>query len=135
MLKVIVDTNVIISHVISKSSNVDLLISLRKSEYLKLYISPEAWMEIKATMQKQKVRVKVGRHAASFFAQYKYACEFVVPRTKVDFTRDPKDAKFLELAVEVDADFLVTGDKDLLDIKKFGNTKIVTLDEFLVLNQ
>ena len=44
--------------------------------------------------------------------------------------RDPKDDYLLELALVSDADFLVTGDKDLLEVKKIGNCQIVTAMEF-----
>ena len=41
-----------------------------------------------------------------------------------------KDDDLLELALVSDADFLITGDKDLLDIKKMGNCQILTATEF-----
>lgn len=44
--------------------------------------------------------------------------------------RDPKDDYLLELAQVSDADILVTGDKDLLDLRTFGICKILTLAEF-----
>ena len=44
--------------------------------------------------------------------------------------RDPKDDYLLELALVSDADFLITGDKDLLDIKEIGNCQILTATEF-----
>jgi uncharacterized protein len=45
--------------------------------------------------------------------------------------RDPKDDKFLELAVCGQASFLVSGDKDLLVLNPFGGIPIVTPAEFL----
>jgi putative PIN family toxin of toxin-antitoxin system len=41
-------------------------------------------------------------------------------------SRDPKDDKFLEAAVNGRADVLVTGDKDLLDLNPFRGVAIVT---------
>ena len=46
-------------------------------------------------------------------------------------TEDPSDNKFLEAAVAGDADFLVTGDKHLLKLKRIGRTKILRAPEFL----
>jgi len=40
--------------------------------------------------------------------------------------RDPKDDKFLEAAINGDADAIVTGDKDLLVLHPFGGVDIVT---------
>jgi len=45
--------------------------------------------------------------------------------------RDPKDNKFLELAVEADAVCIITGDKDLLVLNPFQNILILTVSEFL----
>ena len=45
--------------------------------------------------------------------------------------RDPKDNKFLELAVAGNADCIVTGDKDLLVLNSFRNIQIITPKEFL----
>jgi len=45
--------------------------------------------------------------------------------------RDPKDNKFLELAVEAGAACIVTGDKDLLVLNPFRNIPILTAADFL----
>jgi putative PIN family toxin of toxin-antitoxin system len=52
------------------------------------------------------------------------------PPTVPDFPRDPKDAPFLAAALANNADFLVTGDKDLLDARNIISTRIVTVAEF-----
>ena len=44
--------------------------------------------------------------------------------------RDPKDDYLLELARVSDADILVTGDKDLTDMRQFGRCQMMTLAEF-----
>ena len=45
--------------------------------------------------------------------------------------RDPKDNKFLELAVCGKADFIISGDEDLLVLNPFRNIQILTPDSFL----
>jgi putative PIN family toxin of toxin-antitoxin system len=52
------------------------------------------------------------------------------PPTVPDFPRDPKDAPFLAAALAAQADFLITGDKDLLQAKDIVTTRIVTVAEF-----
>lgn len=47
--------------------------------------------------------------------------------------RDPKDDKFLELAVNGKADYIVTGDRDLLVLNPFQNIVILSVSEFLAL--
>lgn len=49
---------------------------------------------------------------------------------QVDICRDPKDNYLLALASTGRADLMITGDQDLLDIRKFGRTRIVTYKEF-----
>jgi putative PIN family toxin of toxin-antitoxin system len=57
--------------------------------------------------------------------------------TLVDITeniracRDPKDDKFLELAINAEASCIISGDKDLLELNPFRNIPIMKPDEFL----
>ncbi len=57
--------------------------------------------------------------------------DFVKVQTKIEVCRDPKDNFLLSLSVDGNADFLLTGDKDLLDLTKFGETTIITISDFL----
>ncbi len=57
--------------------------------------------------------------------------DFVNVQTKIDVCRDPKDNFLLSLAIDGNADFLLTGDNDLLDLIKFGETNIITISDFL----
>lgn len=57
--------------------------------------------------------------------------EFVKVSTEVNICRDSKDNFLLALAIDGKVDYLLTGDKDLLDIKKIGSTKIVTITAYL----
>jgi uncharacterized protein len=50
---------------------------------------------------------------------------------KVQECRDPKDDKILELALNGQAQYIVSGDKDLLVLNPFRAVKIVTAEEFL----
>jgi putative PIN family toxin of toxin-antitoxin system len=56
--------------------------------------------------------------------------ELVDGHSVVDICRDPKDNFLLALAKDGNADYLITGDSDLLVLKEFERTKIVTLSEF-----
>ena len=51
--------------------------------------------------------------------------------SKVDICRDPNDNFLLALAKDGKADYLLTGDKDLLELKNFGKTKIKTITSFI----
>jgi predicted nucleic acid-binding protein len=57
--------------------------------------------------------------------------ELVKVKSKVDICRDLNDNFLLALSKDGKANFLITGDQDLLDLKEFGETKIVSLTNFL----
>jgi uncharacterized protein len=50
--------------------------------------------------------------------------------SKVDICRDTKDNYLLALALDSHADFLLSNDRDLLDLEEFGKTKIISLYDF-----
>ena len=58
--------------------------------------------------------------------------DFVKVHTKIEVCRDPKDNFLLSLSIDGNADFLLTGDKDLLELTKFGETTIITISDFLI---
>ena len=45
--------------------------------------------------------------------------------------RDPKDDKVLELALNGEAQYIITGDRDLLVLNPFRNLKVITVEDFL----
>lgn len=62
---------------------------------------------------------------------------FIETRYKINDCRDQDDNKFLELALESKAQFLITGDKDLLELRNNENYEylIITPREFLELDE
>ena len=52
------------------------------------------------------------------------------PEYTVNICRDPDDNKFLECAVSSRALYIVSGDKDLLDLEQFDDVAITTAAEF-----
>ncbi|MEO8820834.1 MAG: putative toxin-antitoxin system toxin component, PIN family [Ginsengibacter sp.] len=64
--------------------------------------------------------------------QIKNEAEFIQVTSKVRICRDPKDDFLLSLAKDGNATHVITGDKDLLDIKFFERTRILTMADFLL---
>ena len=54
----------------------------------------------------------------------------ITAKSKIEICRDPDDNKFLGCAKDSGALYIVSGDKDLLVLKKFEKTKIITAREF-----
>ncbi len=59
--------------------------------------------------------------------------ELVSPDFKLNVSRDPDDNKVLECALAGSADYIVTGDRHLLDIREFKGVRIVPPAEFLAI--
>jgi uncharacterized protein len=56
----------------------------------------------------------------------------VSPKHKVTgVCRDPRDDKYLECALAAGAYYLISGDRDLLDLKEYGGVKIVNARDYL----
>jgi putative PIN family toxin of toxin-antitoxin system len=66
-----------------------------------------------------------------FLAGLMLEAEIVPITEKITACRDPKDNKFLELAISSYADYLLTGDQDLLVLHPFRNLQIITVSNFL----
>ena len=57
--------------------------------------------------------------------------EMVHVKSSVAICRDPKDNFLLSLSRDSKANYLITGDGDLLALRQFEGTKILTMTEFL----
>ena len=57
--------------------------------------------------------------------------EFIFVTSTASICRDPKDNFLLSLSKDGKASYLITGDKDLLDLKRYGSTEIVSVKKFL----
>lgn len=69
--------------------------------------------------------------ARSFIAALARESEWVDVNLRIKASRDPKDDKFLELAVSGHATELITGDADLLVLNPFQGIRILFPQEFL----
>lgn len=73
-----------------------------------------------------------GRTPQEAFDEYQQLAEIVSPiEVPKDVGRDTKDIPFLEDAVGGKVEYLISGDKDLLDLKQYQQIPIVTVAQFL----
>jgi uncharacterized protein len=63
--------------------------------------------------------------------EYAQACRTVQIHAAIHACRDPRDDKFIELAVHGRADAIISGDRDLLDLHPFREIEILTPAEYL----
>lgn len=65
------------------------------------------------------------------FNKVKSNAKIFIPTITINECRDPKDNKFLELAVAAKASCIITGDKDLLELHPFRDIPILNAFDFL----
>ena len=129
-LKLIIDTNLWISFIISNKQN--LLDPFLFSEEARLLFSTELFTEIQQTITKPRLKKYFGTNALEeMLSTFEPYIDLIEVESIVTICRDPKDNFLLALAKDGKADYLLTGDKDLLELKKFGKTKIKTITAFI----
>jgi putative PIN family toxin of toxin-antitoxin system len=97
-------------------------------------VSEETLRELAETLSRPKFDPYVSQaDRQRFFELFARVAEWVPVTTTIRRCRDPKDDKFLELAVDGTADWIITGDKDLLELSPFQSTSILTPSATLVL--
>lgn len=131
MIRAVVDTNVLISGLFWEGTPKKCLDKYRFENIYQIIFSPEIVHEFR-----QKLLYKFRLEPAMVNRLVKemtlYA-ELVVPRYVTKICRDAKDNMILDTAKAGKADYIVTGDKDLLVLKMFNkNIKIVSPADFLI---
>ena len=126
-LLVVVDTNIFISGLVWGGKPRKILESWLKSKFT-LLMSPYLVFEIVSTY-KDFPNPEIDVEKLKLYLQTK--THKITPSKKINICRDEKDNQILDLCFAGTADYLITGDKDLLVIKKFGKTKITKPKEFL----
>jgi hypothetical protein len=128
--KVILDTNLWISFLISKDFS--FLDNYIEQEKVKLIFSEELFNEFISVTERPKFKKYFSVDDINILIQIinKHGILQHVS-TETVLCRDNKDNFLLNLAIDSKSDYLITGDKDLLIIKKVQNTKILTIKELL----
>lgn len=130
-IKIIIDTNLWISFLIGKG--LKELKNLLVEETVQVVISEEILQEIIIVTQRPKLQKYFPRNKVDELIQILQAIGlFIIITTEVSICRDPKYNYLLALAKDSNANFLVTGDQDLLMIERFENTEIVTYQQLLL---
>ncbi|MCJ7481907.1 MAG: putative toxin-antitoxin system toxin component, PIN family [Thermodesulfovibrionales bacterium] len=128
--KVVIDTNIFVSG-FGWNGKPEEVLKLIKDRQIVNYSSAEIFEEISRVVSYPKLRFSEPLQIAILEFVLFYS-EFVAPQKRIfTVTEDPDDNKFLECAMEAKADYIISGDPHLLDMKKSKTVKIVTASEFL----
>ena len=129
LVKIIVDTNVWVSFLMGRT-----LLGLERyvcDSHFQLISCKEQLSELQEVLHRPKMEryFSVQQINGIFELLANYA-QFVKIFSAVNICRDAKDDYLLALAIDAQADFLITGDKDLLSIEQVEMTKIICFKDF-----
>lgn len=129
-VKVVLDTNWYISASINRRSRRKLY-DLITNRNVEIFYSDELLSEYQGVITRPKFQKIISA------AQVARFLNLLLPRLRkmtisssMLMSRDPKDNYLLAMAIDLDADFLVTGDDDLLVLEQVRKTRIIRMAEF-----
>lgn len=135
-MRAVVDTNILVRALIMPHGTVGpVLLRLRQREYTLLY-AQSLLEELIDVLNRPRIRRKYDLSQddiKTIISLILLRGEAVEPEQPITICRDPKDNKFLEVAVAGKADVIVSGDEDLLVLHPFEGIPIVQPRTFLEL--
>ncbi len=132
MQKIVIDTNVLVSSFIQRGYPY-LIVDLFFEQKIKLCISDEVIEEYYNVLNREKFSKYPDflLRAELLLADIETKAARFTPKLKVRMISDRNDNKFLELAGESKANFLITGNTNDFTMAAYRKTKIVTPKEYL----
>jgi len=132
-LQTVLDTNVLISGILWRGVPFQVL-RWAEERHLRIYTSLEILAEVYRVLHYPKFQQYIDNQQASpgeLFAKIASLCTVVqVDQVVKGVCSDADDEKFLSCALAANVAVLVSGDKHLLDLKKYRSIHILTAREF-----
>ena len=129
-IKIVADTNILVSALIGK--HLQKFLDYWEQDYFRIIYSRETFQELVEVLNRKKFKKYISSETRQIFLKslQKVSIE-VFPNESIKASRDIKDNMFLECAVSGNADYIVSGDVHLLELKQFQGIKILSFTEFL----
>lgn len=135
MIRIVLDTNLFVSALLTPGSNPDIILHLVKDEKVLLLMSDSICREISRVLAYPKIRKRLTASDEELknFVQLLSTVAIITPGTLnlPSLNADPDDTKYLVCAVEGHADFIVSGDHHLTDLVMYRGIRTVTPVEFI----
>ncbi len=131
--RIVVDTNTFISHLLLPDSTTNKAVgkALRTGIIL---VSNDTLEELASVLAREKFNRYISiEQREEFLRKLIRITEKVAITKRIQACRDPDDDKFLELAINGTADFIITGDRDLLTLSPFHKVEILSPSKYLKL--
>jgi putative PIN family toxin of toxin-antitoxin system len=135
LLRVVLDTNVFVSSLLStEGPPARLLNAWREGRYM-LVTSPQIIAEIVGALESPRISKKylIRQKDVENLVDLLKTDAVLVPgqgAVKGPVPRDPRDEMFLACAIDPNADCIVSGDRHLLDLQSYRDIPILTVKEF-----
>jgi uncharacterized protein len=134
-VKLVVDTNILISGSLWKGPPARL-VSAGLAGQVQMFLSLPMLLELRETLQRPRFAQRLvgeGETPESLAQRFRAACHDAIPARTIPPAelRDPDDVHVLACALGVQADAIVTGDRDLLDLRFFERIPIIDVAEAL----
>lgn len=130
MIKIVLDTNVIISGLGWKGKPREI-IKLWEKAKITFYISAEILNEYIEVLERNIIPANDYKWFVRLLEEKKNI-EIVKPKEHFDIVKeDPDDNIFLDCAIESNVKYIITGNDHLLNLKEFKGIKIITPSDFL----
>ena len=136
MIRVIIDTNIHISGFGFGGKIAQIISYCYSCDDIEVYLSKDLFLEINQKFLGGRLKkIKKEMFSLEKVNEYLDTLEnqsiFLEPTNNFDICRDPDDDMILDLAFVAKADFIITGDEDLLTLNSFKTTKIIKPSEFM----
>lgn len=128
-MRVIIDTNILISAVLKGKKPREAIQFISERADVDWIVSQEVLAEYQEVLNRRKFKL-TDEVINEWLNKIKTISKLIEVNIKIDFPRDPKDAKFIALAMVSEADFLITGDKDFDEVTELGKTVIISVSLF-----
>jgi putative PIN family toxin of toxin-antitoxin system len=129
MIRVVLDTNIVVSAMLSSGGFPEAIFNLAIDRVIQLYISEPILAEYEEVLNRPRLKIHPDK-VANALVRIREAGTPVSPTTPVTAASDPDDNIFLECAVAAEAHYLVTGNwADFPD--KWASALILTPRQFL----
>ena len=135
MPKAVLDTNILVSALITPRGTPAKVIQAWRVEQFELVTSSPILEELHETLSRPKIKTRYhlsSEDIRNFLTLLAHTALCVSGARSVSAPiHDPDDLRILAAAIESQADYLVTGDKELLRLKQFQSVHIMTPSAFL----
>lgn len=132
MLKVVVDTNVLVSALIQKSFPYRIVFDLFIEGKITVCVSEQLLQEYYEVLSRPKFSrfPEFYERVQMLMVDIEEKTEIYHPTASIDLISDPDDNMILELAEECKAEFIITGNSNDFSLSQYKNTRIVSPREF-----